>query len=238
MNFKFDIVIYVLIICLIASFSLVSANDVSTADDNCTSFNEDEISVYCNGSMDDNSLLSVEGDEILSEGEASFSDLNEKIKDGGSVELRGNYKYDDNVDSPNGIIISKNLILDGKNYTIDANGKARVFIISDGVDVKLKNVNFVNAYCSDNGAVIKNNGRLTIEDCTFTDNSNHMGETIYSGGVIYSAGSILSVVDSKFISNKAAYGGAIYSSTNNTLISNCNFTGNYAYSKGGGCLSG
>ena len=215
MNFKFDIVIYVLIICLMASFSLVSANDVSTADDNCTSFNEDEICVYCNGSMDDNSLLSVEGDEILSEGEASFSDLNEKIKYGGSVELSGNYKYDD-ADSPDGIIISKNLTLDGKNYTIDANGNARVFIISDGVNVTLKNVIFVKAHCSDNGAVIKNNGRLTIEDCTFTDNSNHMGETIYSGGVIYSAGSFLSVVDSKFISNKAAYGGAIYSSTFNT----------------------
>ena len=63
-----------------------------------------------------------------------------------------------------------------------------------------------------------------------------MGETIYSGGVIYSSGSYLNVIDSRFKNNKAVYGGAIFSRTNNTIIYNCNFTNNYAYSKGGGYL--
>lgn len=178
---KFNIVILCLIICLVASLSIVSANDASTADVNSTDFNGEKISVCSNESLEDNQILSAGEDEILTDDESSFSQLSDDIQSGGSVELSKNYKYVSTDDS-SGIVISNNLVLDGKDYTIDANGSSAIFTVSEGINVTLKNINFINAYYPDNGAVIKNNGRLTIDNCTFNDNSNHMGETIYSGG--------------------------------------------------------
>ena len=123
-----------------------------------------------------------------------------------TLDLCHDYTYSSVVDAdnlPNGIVISKRLILEGNGYCIDGvcNGSCRVFyIVADNV-------------------VINN---LTI------NNSKQLGE---SGGAIYWSGNYGVIANSSLINNgddRWSYcrGGAFYWSGNCGVIDNCDFIGN------------
>ena len=172
------------------------------------------------------------------------------VSDGKTVYMeKGVYSGDVN----NGVVIRKNITIQGKgnNVTIDAEGKNFIFLIYDGATVTLKNLKMVNGYvASHGGAIYDNRGTLTIIGCTFnnniakgyinstsgdnpgvvTPNLNRIGG---DGGAIYSSGD-LNVVNCIFTNNQANNkGGAISVYNGNLSVVNCIFTNNQAYENGG-----
>ncbi len=71
---------------------------------------------------------------------------------------------------------------------------------------------------------------LNIRNCSFLENS-----ALQQGGGIYNElYTVLILTNCHFFRNKAETGAGIYSSSDATIISNCNFTGNKATLRGGG----
>ncbi|MBE6499311.1 MAG: hypothetical protein E7Z80_02010, partial [Methanobrevibacter thaueri] len=195
----------------------------------------------------------------------SFSNLNEEIIENINnhfyeIMLNEDYNYIPNFDSINGIVIDGNLlngntlIIDGNNHILNGNGSARIFNIINNANVIIKNLNIVNGY-SDNGGAIYNNGNLTLLNCNITNNivSNNGGAIFNEnmmviinssftnnsavngnklGGAIYNIGN-LTIAGSLFKNNYVnGYGGVIYND-NYVKIFNSNFTSNSALKDGG-----
>lgn len=121
--------------------------------------------------------------DIVSNSEGTFSDLNNDIqKAKNEITLTKDYIYS-NQDEKfiNGINITKNIIINGNNHTINGNNQSKAFNIFNS-KITLKNINFVNC-----------------------NNSNDK-----AGGAIYCKDSILNIFNSKFTNNQATWGGAIY----------------------------
>ena len=99
---------------------------------------------------DDNAeivLSSDSSDEILSDGELSFSQLElsiSKANEGSSIDLTRDYKYSDG-DLISGIEISKKITINGNGHSIDGAGVARIFNIT-GDGVILNNIIIKNAF--------------------------------------------------------------------------------------------
>ncbi|MCF0227104.1 MAG: hypothetical protein HUK28_07365, partial [Methanobrevibacter sp.] len=135
---------------------------------------------------------------LVADTPGTFMELSNQISSAygqGTLELTKDYKNSDNY-SADGIKIINNLIIDGKEHIIDANNVGRIFNISNGANVTLKNINFINGFDTSSlgGGAIYNEGNLIVDNCHFenlTTNSN--------GGAIYTNGSSVGVVDSKFI---------------------------------------
>ena len=145
---------------LIAIFlvSLLAMSAVSATDSNTM----DEIAA------EDNVMNDMEFEDVLADysensisvaDDGTFTALQNKIigaDENSTVTLENDYKYDEGFDII-GIIIHKNLTIDGNGHTIDALGESRIFLISaDGV--VLKNITFCNGNAKDDfyngGAVL------------------------------------------------------------------------------------
>ncbi|HEY6140380.1 MAG TPA: hypothetical protein VI670_21710 [Thermoanaerobaculia bacterium] len=70
---------------------------------------------------------------------------------------------------------------------------------------------FRNAHLG--GAILLLNGGLSVADCIFKDNASDDVTTIVAGGAICACRSDLTISDSRFDHNDAAYGGAVYYNT-------------------------
>lgn len=113
------------------------------------------------------------------------------------------------------------LVIDGNNHTIDANGKSQIFHVT-GKNIVLKNIVFKNAYSKVSGAAVSNfRNELTLIDCTFINNISFKGD----GGAICNWGGFLTVDGCVFIDNSAKNGGAIYNGNSMEII-NCKFRNN------------
>ena len=154
-----------------------------------------------------------------------------------------------------GIVIDKQITINGNGYTMDANGKSRIFKIT-GNNVVLENITFKNAYSTYAGCAVYFSQSGRIADCNFTNNSGSTyGGAVYFGGnsnvancnfinntAAQRGGAILfngdgNVVNSNFINNSASeYGGAVYFEDNGDLT-NCTFVKNSA-SRGGAIFDG
>ena len=111
-----------------------------------------------------------------------------------------------------GIVINKDLKIDGHGYTIDAKGQSRIFIIESG-KVVIRNINFLNANATDGGAIY---GQCTLENCNFINNT-----ASGNGGAVYGA----TVKLCTFSHNTASgNGGAIYG-TNATQFNSGSING-------------
>lgn len=156
------------------------------------------------------------------------------VSDGDTVYMEnGLYTGSNNVN----LTISRNITIEGKgdNVTIDAQGYSRVFNITSGVTVTLKNLKLINGKSAWGGAIY-NSGNLIITGSTFNNNqatttSIVTTPTTGGGGAICNRGT-LSISNSTFTNNKASDGGAIYNGGNLT-VSVCNFNDNKADSCGG-----
>lgn len=117
----------------------------------------------------------------------NFSSLNssaQATESGGTLTLDKNYTYDNGTDSifgKNGISITKDLIIDGNGFVLDAQNSTGVFNVGDNVKLTLKNLFIKNTI---NGAIFLGTGsELDVINCTFLvtkgngieiENSNHV----------------------------------------------------------------
>ena len=190
--------------------STVSASDLNTTDEMIG----DELSTYDELEQTEDIILDASGN--------TFTDLNNLISSSGStVTLNRDYEYvcPDDGDFQQGILISKDLTINGNGHTIYANG-ARAFVVLEDADVTINGVNFINdfAYTWASGGTIYNLGSLTLINCEFTNSS-----AAISGGAVYSdVDAELEIYSCEFTHNELWYssddedsditfGGAIYS---------------------------
>ena len=141
----------------------------------------------------------------------------------------------------NGVVINKNIRIDGKGHTIDARDLGRIFSIGEGFTVTLTNATLINGK-SDKGGAIYNDGSLNLSDVKLSDNAADS-----YGGAVFNNGHLVvsdSVFDSNDIVNRGSasvdYGGAaIYNWKEGTLkVTNSNFTNNIKNYKNGDNLVG
>ena len=121
----------------------------------------------------------------------------------------------------NGVIINKNIRIDGKGHTIDAKNLGRIFKINLGVAVTLTNVTLTNGNATVGGAIY-NFDNLDLVHVNFVNN------TAKYGGAIMNYGYGLVLDDSTFANNTAKIGGAIYNSDDCFVVGNSTFTNNTA----------
>ena len=250
---KKHILFILLISILLCSVQAIAAADVSDADGNDVFDLSNDIETVQAGSVDDvimasedtvndnSEILSASNsDEVLSaEPDGNFTQLRNRINGASdTLELDRDYVYDSRYDDyyvgTSGISINKNIVIDGKGHTIDAKGFSRIFQLTGNHEVTLKNIVFINGFAGDNyygGAIYSGRNQhvtLTVDNCTFRNNSANLNRDSSRGGAIYlrtSRGLIIN--NSRFENNSAYYGGAIYG--DRYVIDNCNFTGNKAY---------
>ena len=257
LTFKHLLVVSV-ILTLFLGLSLVSATDVT--DDNAvstknicthsiTSDNNDNIDVndinnYAKNTFTSTSANGSNSDENINNGNTvgdfsgSISELNETINGGSSssITLTDDYTYNDGTDSgfTKGILVSRDLTIDGQGHTIDLGGQIRFLqSTTSGINLVLKNINIKNGNytsSSSGGAVYIESGNGSFVNCTFTGNS----ATFYGGAVYINYGSG-SFINSTFTNNIARYdkGGAVYiGGSGSSIFVNCTFTDNNASSGG------
>ena len=155
----------------------------------------------------------------------------------------------------NGVIINKNIRIDGKGHTIDAKNLGRIFEIGGGFTVTLTNatltngkatvggaiynfgnldlvhVNFVNNTAKYGGAIMNDAYGLVLDDSTFTNN------TAKIGGAIYNSADCFVVGNSTFANNTAEDAGAVYNEGDNSVVGNSTFVNNTATSIGGAIIN-
>ena len=158
------------------------------------------------------------------------------------------YSYNSEEDSAliGGITIAGSVTIEGNGHKIDGRGKMRIFQITNGATVIIKNMTFVNGWTDKygyGGAIWNNGANVTVINCHFINNTAYDGGAlsnvkaenctfvnnfgVYRGGAIYSG----SAVNCSFVYNNAIYGGAIFES----FVQNCSFINNRAEQGGAIC---
>jgi hypothetical protein len=140
------------------------------------------------------------------------------------------------------IAINKNLIIVGENQTntiVDAQNQGCIFYIYSGKTVTISQMTLQNGFMvfenGYGGAIINSGSNLTVDACTFNNNSAGHG----GGAIVNTDGGNLTVNGCNFNNNTSqytyyGYGGAIYNWYNGTLtINDSSFINNFAYSEGG-----
>ncbi len=166
----------------------------------------------------------------------------------GTVSPNGVVTIADGVYSGNGntnIVIDRNMTIQGLSQTktiINGTDTNWIFTILSGVNVTIGNLTFTNG-SGYRGGAIYNHGDLTVENCTFTNNTaTSLEQTGGGGGAICNfadEGPITTTVTNcTFNFNNAMRGSAIMNYcgiTDHYIIStvtNCNFTNNTAQGMG------
>ena len=183
----------------------------------------------------------VKADALGAEPDGSWADLYTLIDGasaGDTITLDRNYIYNTATDAPYvrtgsggifssyeyyGLMINKDLTIDGAGFTIDGSNQMRAFDIYGGASVTLKNINFINCNaagsdhpCEQNrgGAIYSlGNAATTIENCSFI--GNYAGD----GGVFYVGSGTLVATHCEFYNNSASRGGVFYQPQNPTFMS-------------------
>jgi predicted outer membrane repeat protein len=164
---------------------------------------------------------------------ATLAHAIEITETGNIVLLEGVHKASDlNTDKTLNIIGEANAI-------IDATKSNRILYIYEGGDVTLSNIEMINGYSSESGALLGNAGKLTLRNITLSDSISNK-----NGGAVYNVGTLI-ITDSIFRNNTANLGGAIYSGSSykenlnieilNTVFADNTALGN-ANNKGGGAI--
>ena len=131
--------------------------------------------------------------------------------------------------------IKKNLDIIGPgaaNLTISGDNKSRVFLVADDVKANISSLTISRGKSGAGGGVV-NQGNLTLSSCIVSDNN-----ALYGGGLYnYSPfGAKLHLSNCAFTRNTAAWGGgmATLEGQRETVIDDCTFSDNSAYSEQGG----
>ena len=178
-------------------------NDTATGDNSPLELSEDDTI-----SIDEN-------EDMLSENEKTFGDLNTTINGNGDsdIYLDCDYRYTENDSAFNeGIVINRDLNIYGNGHVINGSNEARIFNIISG-KVMFHNITFTNGNIgkwTDGGALY---GECTAVNCTFIRNAAYHGGAMAGG----------SAVNCTFTKNTASSGGGAMWQCSAT---NCIFTEN------------
>ena len=162
--------------------------------------------------------------------DGSFTALQYLINNSGNViNLEMDYTYSSSSDYNiiDGVVINKNLTINGNNRVIDANGTIRIFNIGN-YNVVLNNITFVNGNDDNGGAILTSAlTDISINHCRFENNSATRGGAIYLK--CYKNASISSSV---FKNNSATeWGGAIYYDGYDQNRPSCSISGTFINNK-------
>lgn len=99
----------------------------------------------------------------------SYTSLNNLINENNIIELNKSYAYNSSSDSKlkNGISINKNVVIDGKGFTINSADEAKLFYVNKKGSLTLKNMVLLN-YNPTTASGITNLGKLIFDNVTFT----------------------------------------------------------------------
>lgn len=234
MNNEKILILAIFLVSLLA-ISTVSAADNATDAVGINNQTTDEIVNVENNNQVIKSA--AEGFDYLSvNSDGTFTDLaNDIANANGELKLTKNYVYDSSKDSnyANGIVIDKEITINGRGFVINGDNSARAFTVSSG-NVILRNIEFVNCSSSDSGGAVYwsgSNGNLF--DCNFINCHSSI-----SGGAVYWNGASGSLFDCDFIncysskttsisgyssSSSSNYGGAVYWDGAEGNLSKCSF---------------
>ena len=187
-------------------------------------------------SNDANPKNGLKAEPLRADGDGTFTELYNAIRNGGTVTLNKSYTYNPSTDSAlvNGMAIAADLTINGNGHTIDGAGVARMFIINGytstewlvatryhGYTYTFNNINFINAYSTALGGVITSQdypNTIRISNCNFTDNQGYRGSAVY-----------VSVIEPQTLRPV---------DTGSVTITGCIFKENYASNNGGVIYSG
>lgn len=212
------LIVLSLILLILFTVSAVSAEknitNITSNGDLLTSESSNE---HLNKVAGDSDLLTSDSPN------ANFNGLNKGINEStNELKLTHDYVYDEgnDINFTDGINVSKsNFLLDGNGYSIDGNGKARIFNII-GNNVTLKNLIIKNAL---NGAVsfVQPNAEYYLDNVTIQNSSSKYA----SGGIELNATNLV-VNNSKFISNTGTDSSDIFFNEKcNVTVINSTFEG-------------
>ena len=222
-----------IILIALCSLSAVSANEIGDADTT-------------------DGILSVplEDNVVSADSSINFTKFSENIADNDVVDLSSDVILAEGENSKysGGIPINKNVTINGNNYIVNGTDLVRIFNIGNNSNVVLKDLVITGALTTSGhgGAIYMATGSLTVENCTFVENTLRNNEA--HGGAIYAADRTnLTIKDSVFENNTdvpkdgnwrywsptTQYAGAIYAADYvNLNISNTVFKGNKAITNG------
>lgn len=157
MKYKKSILIMILAVFLIsiAGVCASDANDTAMASEDTQTIELTDENVNTGTGETDNGTFHALDGKIRNAGEGSV------------VDLENDYNNTDGFDSE-GIVISKDLTINGKGHTIDGNSKSRIFKV-DGGNVIFQNITFINGLSPGDGGAIF--GYFTAINCTFINNT-------------------------------------------------------------------
>ena len=179
-------------------------------------------------------------EQVIENTDLSFTQFQTMVNnapDGSVINLNSNVYYS-KINDDIGIIINKNLVIDGHGHIFDAKSLSGIFQSSQG-SITLKNIVFRNGNqvsADDGGAIrILGSAKYNIYNCTFDSN-----KALQDGGAIYNEGGNLELNDCTFVNNRCeganklndCDGGAVHSKAP-LLINHCDFRNNYAADNGG-----
>jgi hypothetical protein len=208
-NFKFLSFALILIV-LMVTVSAVSAADNTISDNNALQTTDNSITLNANANQ--NTLSSVDKGNFQV-GDTTYTNLHDAITnaqaDSTIIIGSGNYTGANNY----GQTINKNLIIkadDGATVIFDAeNANTNILTINEQYTVTLQGLTFMNVKKTDaKGGAIVNNGKLTVNNCTFLNNNVTPVSYSNGGAAIFSPKGTLTVQDSTFINNTAPWKGS------------------------------
>ena len=232
MNIKQILFFFCLFMVFISAMSLVCATD-EVADSTVSM------------SVDDTPVIQASNtqEEVLSADSGSFTQLDDEIQNtpvNKSIKLHNNYTYSSGERvGTDGIVINKDITIDGDGHAIDGDNLASIFQITDNANVVLKNIVFCNARGNNGSAIsLSSSENVEIINCQFINNSALNGGAIYVASADTSSiSSNFNIVGSTFINNRAINGGAVYVSGTLKYISSSIFKHNFAINDGGSIYS-
>ena len=218
MNFKRNVFIFTLIICIFFSISCVVAGDINDteiathetpmvgdANDELINSPQEDLVSTSEGDL----IAYSQEDSVSSSDVGTFTELQNiiyKASSGDTINLEKDYVYDEGFNYGQGILILKDLTINGNGHTLDGASKSRILFNFFSVKVTLNNIIFENGYTKLYGGAIVNFADLTVNNCAFKRN---YADT--TAGAICSLAS-LNCKDSVFYKNTAnGSAGAIFS---------------------------
>ena len=138
---------------------------------------------------------------------ATFTDLNNTLKDKSEIDLDCNYLFNDEVDSElaNGITIDKEVTINGHGFTINSTNLAKLFNVVSGGKLTLNDVVLATDYvATGNYTIIRpqasfsNAGEVNLNNVIFTANMNVYSTDKALAAPIFNTGT-LNIENSRFI---------------------------------------
>ncbi|ALT67915.1 Ig-like domain repeat protein [Methanobrevibacter millerae] len=232
MNIKQILFFFCLFMVFISAMSLACATD-EVADSTVSISGDDTLIAQATDTHE----------SVLTDDSGSFTQLDDKIQNmpvNGSIKLDKNYTYSTGERvGIDGIVINKDITIDGDGHTIDGANLASIFQITDNANVVLKNIVFANARGTNGSAVIVSSSEnVEIINSQFINNSALNGGAIYFASADTSSiTSNLKIVGSTFVNNRAVNGGAFYVSGDLFNVTSSTFNHNIATNDGGSIYS-